>query len=94
MVTVAPPPAGRSEECTTPPSVVRRAGVRARPGPRGVRRSISREIRARIYCSASVASAISASAAMIAKPRARKMLPADATTLVVPTTGAIPIMIA
>ena len=49
---------------------------------------------ARIYCSASMASAISASAAMIAKPRARKMLPADATTLVVPTTGAIPIMIA
>ena len=51
-------------------------------------------IRARTYCPASAASAISASAAMIAKPRARKMLPADATTLAVPTTGAIPIMIA
>jgi hypothetical protein len=51
-------------------------------------------VRARTYCPASTASAISASAAMIAKPRARKMLPADATTLAVPTTGAIPIMIA
>ncbi len=52
------------------------------------------ECRAGTYCPASAASAISASAAMIAKPRARKMLPADATTLAVPTTGAIPIMIA
>lgn len=50
--------------------------------------------RARTYCPVSASSAISASATMIAKPRARKMLPADATTLTVPTTGAIPIMIA
>ena len=50
---------------------------------------------ARTYCAASAASAIpaiSASAAMIAKPRARKILPAAATTLGVPTTGEIPIM--
>ena len=49
-------------------------------------------VRARTYCPASAASAISASATMIAKPRARKILPAAATTLGVPTTGEIPIM--
>jgi hypothetical protein len=51
--------------------------------------------RARTYCPGPASSsAISASATMISKPRALRILPPATTTLGVPTTGATPIMTA
>jgi hypothetical protein len=49
---------------------------------------------ARAYCPVPASLAISASATVISKPRALRILPPAATTLGVPTTGATPIMTA